>query len=77
MFCHMAPNPVSFIFIFFLLSPHLARPDSSDHRVLLLWRPPQLSAQKKRVLSEFPCWGQLLLQRLEPDEAYKVSMCVC
>lgn len=40
----------------FFLSPRLSRPSSSDHRVLLLWRPPQLSAKKKRVLLKSQSW---------------------
>lgn len=60
----------------FLLSLHISRPNSGDHGVLLLWRPPQLPAPKKRVFPKLPSWWWLLSQRLEPNGAHKVCTCV-
>lgn len=65
-----------FFLLLLLLSLH-ARPNSGDHRVLLLWRPPQLPAPKKSVFLKLPSRRRLLSQRLEPNGAHKVCMCVC
>lgn len=58
------------------LSLHPARPHIGNHRVLLLWRPPQLPAPKKRIVPEFPSRRWLLSQRLDPKWAHKVCLAV-
>lgn len=55
----------------FVTSPP-ARPDLSDHGVLLLWRPAKLPAEEEGVVPELRSWRPLL-QRLGADEACQVQ----
>lgn len=61
--------------LFWFLSLYSARTNFGNHRVLLLWGPPQLPQKEKRVLPKLQSWGWLLPQCLKPNRVHKVRMC--